>query len=857
VAANIPRTIVGWERTLCDHFLKSHDADFSPIRSFEISRSTLAESCGGDPIADAEAALNAFTAAFNTWSTTEALEKGRYRRLDREALPGCFGYLALTLLVDGSLDEDLVDLGAFRTKLAQFLGSERRFSNLSGVAQMWRDLKAWLDADKYREAGYRSLELPRVPPAWTHIGLTLGLSFPSRRDKRMMASFLEENPNSVADPQRLLSEFRKIAEGPRSSFGMKEAFDEFQHDYFAGRRTLASHRFWIFVRGVAAGQAVTSTSEEIDLQLVSNQDEEWSYILDGSSAAVQSRSYPPTLAAAVAGAKRFEPHQLSSAIGKGYLLFRQVGRATWRATGDISECKGKILVGVQTQLADRVGDRLGALEQGQGWQLTSDPQPVAIVEAALTRLLGRIGASETIVGVSVRDGIKNGADWLGRPRFLPVIFADSNEIEISAERGAHGRIDCHEDPKVPGRHRLDARETVEGFYLLSPKVSKGQRPPWVRRISFIADAYVHDRAHSRKQNPTIKEWKSEEYSNKVVRSIQPYWNAEKLESDDLIEAVYAGGRSGWDEADIVSMLLRWKSWNPWDVLRWLQDSKVIVPTTRTQWRGRIWELVPPTLIRWPSHAGDTVLVDGCVPSRLISDFLRAVAGERGTVFREIAPSKSALPIFGCLIGRTDLIASRLGWNIAEPTSLGTSRLDFELTIRRPMGYILANSWNWELGRFGRPRHKQDEAVGLARWSHSGGRDHDIYVVARHDESWHFLSRNAAIGAAHCIAGISLFNFEDNRLKRIRKEGALPDAVAAALRYSTLSNPEMSGSDRSYAYPAYPANLGSIASMLPNLVSGLKDSAGVGETEAVNSAQHSGGRLRVVWTAGRLSTTHSP
>lgn len=105
----LPRSSIDWERALCQHFLLLHDGDVSPIRSFEITKSTLAETCDGDPVDDAEAAFEAFRSAFNSKAAVDALEKGVYRSLEAEGLPGCFGYLALTVLLDGLLDEEILE----------------------------------------------------------------------------------------------------------------------------------------------------------------------------------------------------------------------------------------------------------------------------------------------------------------------------------------------------------------------------------------------------------------------------------------------------------------------------------------------------------------------------------------------------------------------------------------------------------------------------------------------------------------------------------------------------------------------------------------------------------------------------
>ncbi|MDH8340802.1 hypothetical protein QIH02_27555, partial [Klebsiella pneumoniae] len=74
-----------------------------------------------------------------------ALENGAFNRKLAADCPGCFAYLALTIFVDSQIDGDDSDGSEqFRPKLAAFLGGDRGFSKLSGVAIMWRSLREWL-----------------------------------------------------------------------------------------------------------------------------------------------------------------------------------------------------------------------------------------------------------------------------------------------------------------------------------------------------------------------------------------------------------------------------------------------------------------------------------------------------------------------------------------------------------------------------------------------------------------------------------------------------------------------------------------------------------------------------------------
>ncbi|MCJ2105398.1 hypothetical protein MKK70_08400 [Methylobacterium sp. E-041] len=224
-----------WERALTRHFLMvGTGGDASPIRSFEVSDETIAQAggfTGGDAI---ERAMASFTRhVVQAGGLPDALRQGLHPKMDAWELPGCFAYLVLTLYVaslHGNGDEDRN--GDFRHKLRRFLGSDRTFMELPGVAGMWASLQRWLARRRQDDGSYRELVFPEVPRNWVHIGITLKFAFPTKTDVTLMASFLHDRPHVAADPLRLVSEFASLIDRGRRSAGMADAFEDFR-DAFA------------------------------------------------------------------------------------------------------------------------------------------------------------------------------------------------------------------------------------------------------------------------------------------------------------------------------------------------------------------------------------------------------------------------------------------------------------------------------------------------------------------------------------------------------------------------------------------------------------------------------------------------
>lgn len=98
---------------------------------------------------------------------------------------------------------------------------------------------------------------------------------------------------------------------------------------------------------------------------------------------------------------------------------------------------------------------------------------------------------------------------------------------------------------------------------------------------------------------------------------------------------------------------------------------------------------------------------------------------------------------------------------------------------------VASAWDWNERRF-KESASREEPFKLTRFSHPGGRDHDLYCLTSRSRLMNYLSRTAAIAAAHASSHTPLFEQrDDNLLVRLTCDGGLPDAVAAGLRRRLL------------------------------------------------------------------------
>jgi hypothetical protein len=192
----VPNNLSEWEAALTRHFLMISGDEIGPIRSFDICADTLALAAGVGPDARDDA-VTSFRKALMAHKSVllTALEQGDFPRLSNADCLGCFIYLALTIYVDSQLASDDERGAEFRSKLADFLGVDRRFSDLHGVRVMWERLRDWLVQQMKKGKPFRRLILPEEN-GWTHIGYSARLSFPSRRDKTFLTNFFADHPNT-------------------------------------------------------------------------------------------------------------------------------------------------------------------------------------------------------------------------------------------------------------------------------------------------------------------------------------------------------------------------------------------------------------------------------------------------------------------------------------------------------------------------------------------------------------------------------------------------------------------------------------------------------------------------------------
>ncbi|MBD9415260.1 hypothetical protein IB234_11915 [Pseudomonas sp. PDM16] len=841
---NYPQTFDAWERRLVDYFLLiGPDGDASPIRAFEVTPRTLALTCNAPPESEpnVEEAFRLMLSRDPLLADSLRLGSQRYEKPDA---PNCFSYLVFTLLIDSLLEGNTTQSGEFRNKLMKWLKIKTPFSDLSGVALMWESLVRWLDKRIQAGEPFRHLILPD-PGHWSQIGYTRRLSFPSKPDLRLLANFCQECPDALRNPRVTIAAFERELTDSRASWGLHRAFEEFRSAYYMQRRALGSLPFWRLLE-----QASTLTGRPIrqnaTVEMLFDADKRALFFASRHEGEEAEPFASLSEALVSAGADRSE--NLSTAAALGIIFFRLASAGRWRAEPDANDSAFGIHVAVAERHRRRIGDKLGELTDGNAWAITTRPLPFEAINCALKSANMLSPKQERIVRPCLSSGVRSNGVWLGRPSFLPTLESDTSDYVIRSA------LPCVTDVPLKIDHgQLKASRPVEGCFIIHPALLRDEEhAPWSIRLQLVSNAFVYTTFEgARYKLPPLHDW-TPGTSAPIEVSTQAalVWEPDEPACTDLLEAVYASGRSGWEEAQIIALLeCADVTMNPWHLLRGLRDAGIVEPRLRAGWKGRVWTLKEPSIVE--AHQGGQTLavVEGALCARMIDTFKLATEGLGGIPFRRLGVTPWAAPLLGAKGVPAKVLAEALGWRfVAEPATPNEKPLAFAETRHQALHYKPADSWSWPAGRF-LPGGGIKEGVRLVRLTHIGERDHDVYSVEHNNCVHRYLSRTAAITSAHSLARSPLFEWhpEEGEIAVRGHEGGLPDALATETRRRMLRNGGPRGAE--YFYPANNDVVRWLAGRLPGCIVGLAQNEPQDAPMLVSRSRRSTGRLRLQWRNG--------
>lgn len=811
-----------WEALLVAHYLRS-DGPFgsTPLQSLDATPVELANATSFDGL-DPENAKRSFLRSFGPNVTRHVLRTAVVPRTLSAAVPGYFRYLVLSALVP-TLSPQETSTRDFRERLGELLGLNGPLSDVGGLPVLWQRLSSWCDGRRADAQPYRRIVLPD-PGHMTLIGYSVRLAFPSWRDRDRLTRDVERiGPARLEGPRDVIAFLKHTFDYGAYSASMKSAFGDFYERFQSGERLLSHHRFWRLLRDVRAQVEKTDGArksahvarlvlcfgvDDYDLSM------EFTVVLRPTP---ESAVTPESEALRIEGSVEHVLHELESfcprlryawreveqSVASGILLFTEENWGQWLLTKP-SEIRGaRVFAVVRGDIARRRDLPKVTWRAAGGEWLFSALDPGAI-ELLLPRIDRRsAGREDELATLEVIGGVQSGNVYLGRPRTLPGIRATASSrisiVPVGAIRGCMGIEAAGADTwelsataPVAGVWRVTAAEpSALGLVELESEQNVRFDDRAIEHVS-LADPDRDPASLEPEREITFRHGDPLELRGSRRTSVSVI-SDERL--TDLLEALYARGRSGWAESDLLA-LIRYVNGaddapRPWDLLRVLQEAGWIEPRQLTQWRGRRWFLRKLGIVVIGTGPAAVSVLDGSTPLVVQERFCRVAEAHGGHPVAGIPVGSWSPPLIAVRGADPVALGETLGIPVRHEQIVEVSPAPSSWPIERRSAAHreLAGIWSWKRGAFAMVPNPEKSRVRLERYRRARGDDRDVFLVTPSGgEPQAFTARASAIMEAHRLAERALFEFDGTLLRRQARDGSLPEPIARMLRFEHLVNP---------------------------------------------------------------------
>ncbi|WP_456797210.1 hypothetical protein [Bradyrhizobium sp. USDA 4473] len=652
----------------------------------------------------------------------------------------------------------------------------------------------------------------------TQIGFSLKIAFPSRRDRDRYESIAADLSGSVDDPSRVIHFFHRQIDRYPWSDGFKAAFFEFEKRFRAGDRLLLDHAFWCFVKetahqvdsnrstGASCLRLLPDLDGEPQAEAISESkveaDERWEHVDRGGY--ILSGGLDDVLQALIANSSRLDGilYKASREATKGLLVFKEDGWGSWAWSQHPDSSYVRVLV--HDRLSKHCSRYFRLRKASTLWWM-SEQIGLSQYEGICTALglvSPRSGGLKRLVA---EGGIKTAGMYLGRRSLLPIVRAHAGvKVAVEPQRAELGALKV--DRVQYDQIQLSSAERLSGRWRISASESDRDAPSELS-LTFIDQAVVHPSLSAPNPAAWRRDAETRGFREVEIRQAPPVGSSAGHISDsmnDLLEAVYAGGRSGWSEMDLIPLLTRISGAQgprPWDLLRALRDSRWLDPWVARGWKARRWYLSPIKLIQ----AGGTVILSGATGEVSRERFTRLVEELGGQVEIDATAGYWAVPLIKASRVDATQLSKAFGLDLQRPIVQDMQKAPLcwsnqhENFDRRE----LASRWDWKYERFSYTSDLGASPVKLETWIRPTRDSPDLYRVVRRDGSEAlFANRTCAILEAYRLARRPLFEKRGRWLLAKTSDGKLPDAAVDRLRLRHLIAPGIVGdsSEFRYAYP---------------------------------------------------------
>ncbi len=804
-----------------------------------------------------EDAQSAFLAHFDLGHISDWLSGNRTPSIQIGNLPGYFRYLVLTALVSAT------ETGAgatqnFRIRLGELLQVDGQFTSVSGVNPLWSALVNWCERKRLAGEPYRRIELPSYGSA-NLIGYAVRIAFPSWRDRRVLTSILGGLPPAVRrSPERLTQELTRSRYAPELPQAVSVALHDFDRAVRARRQMLLGHRFWRLVQSIDARLSdedrggrlacwrleVRFGGYELDVARIT--------LLLGNGLRDRIPSWEGALQELEALPRGTLPKELAEAFDQGVLMLSEAPGLTWIADEESPPENAFVMLLAREGSIATTWPLHTSWRPLEGHWLASARLDGVVLSGLRQRLgLRPVGATR-LVDLTIEGGVRTDRmTWLGRPGFLPTVLASSTStLSVAPVEGASGMLsvaggaplwDLLADGPLSGRWRIRA---IEGGSETEKVVCF---EPTARERWEFPDLGEHFEPEQDVSPTSGSQWKPRPFGG---------WHpAIPPELDHALEAIYAGPPKGWAEADLIRLLAPAmpREYFVWDFLRSLAEAEWLDPFVLKSWRARVWRLRPPSLRQ--IALGRVVVAGalGAVARLRLRDVVAAAGGEL-KFLQGVSQWAVPLPLVEGIAIKD--LAKELGWPLVLPKCphLEPAPNCWPAELRSGQGRQLQGMWSFEVGLFlVRNDSPGLHAVRMERLVRERGDDRDVYRVTGRGKTFLTSSRVAGILEAQRRLGRPLFEWRDDKFRRLGRSGHLPLEIARYLvaHASQASGPVVrSDGSWTYEYPADPRSADWVARTLGSAIQ--FKATGADCLERIVARRRAGARL--IWSELVLSKT---
>ncbi|MVT52583.1 hypothetical protein GPL17_19055 [Bradyrhizobium yuanmingense] len=652
----------------------------------------------------------------------------------------------------------------------------------------------------------------------TQIGFSLKIAFPSRRDRDRCEGIAADLFGMLDEPTQVIHFFRRQIDRYPWSDGFKAAFFEFEKRFQAGDRLLLDHAFWYFIKETAQQVASDGSNDASCLRMVPDLDREpqaeaisvskvesdgrWEHV--DRVGYVLSGGLEYVLQTLIANSRRLDGilYKASREATKGVLAFKEDGWGSWSWSQHPDSAYVRLLV--HDRIHERCPQYFGLRKASAHWWM-SEQMGQGQFESICTALGIASPPSGALKRVAAEGGIKTAGMYLGRRSLLPIIRAHAGvEVAIEPQRAELGTLELGQ--LQDDRIQLSSTARLSGRWRISVTESDRAAPSELS-LTFIDRAVLHPSLTAPNPDAWRRDAEASGFREIEIRQGSHIGRPVGQVSDsmyDLLEAVYAGGRSGWSEMDLIPLLARISGTHgprPWDLLRALRDSRWLDPWVARGWKARRWFLSPIKLVQ----AGETIILSGAAGEVSRERFARIAEELGGQVEIDGTVGCWAVPLIKATHVDAAQLSKAIGLELQRPIVLDIQKAPLcwsnqhENFDRRE----LVSRWDWKNERFSYTSDPGASPVMLETWIRPARDSPDLYRVVRRDGSEAlFANRTAAILETYRLARRPLFEKRGSWLFAKTSDGRLPDVAVDRLRLRHLIAPGIvsNSSEFGYAYP---------------------------------------------------------